>query len=117
MTALQLLTIIVAALLVQLALGIAVVARRRLHPLAQLPGPTVAVTPKLAVGAWSGWRAFRVSHRHHEDAAQSQCSFYLAPIDGTPLPPFLPGQYLTFSLPAGEPDGAAGAVASSITRC
>jgi ferredoxin-NADP reductase len=27
------------------------------------------------------------------------CSFYLVPVDGRPLPPFKPGQFLTFSIP------------------
>ena len=34
----------------------------------------------------------------YEDAAQTQCSFELAPVDGLALPPFLPGQFLTFVL-------------------
>lgn len=46
--------------------------------------------------AWSGWRKFRVDGKVLE--AESVCSFYLAPHDGRPLPPFLPGQYLTFRL-------------------
>ena len=36
--------------------------------------------------------------REFEDAAQTQCSFYLEPVDGAPLPPFKPGQFLTFAL-------------------
>jgi uncharacterized protein len=47
--------------------------------------------------AWSGFRKFRVDGKVLE--ADSVCSFYLAPHDGRPLPPFLPGQYLTFRLP------------------
>ncbi|MGQ0655123.1 MAG: 2Fe-2S iron-sulfur cluster-binding protein [Betaproteobacteria bacterium] len=46
--------------------------------------------------AWSGFRKFRVDGKVLE--AESVCSFYLAPHDGRPLPPFLPGQYLTFKL-------------------
>lgn len=46
--------------------------------------------------AWSGSRPFRVAAVVDETA---DCkSFYLAPIDGRPLPRFEPGQYLTFSL-------------------
>lgn len=46
--------------------------------------------------AWSGYRKFRVEGKVLE--AESICSFYLAPHDGRSLPPFLPGQYLTFRL-------------------
>lgn len=46
--------------------------------------------------AWSGFRKFRVEGKVLE--ADSVCSFYLAPHDGRPLPPFYPGQYLTFRL-------------------
>jgi uncharacterized protein len=80
----------------------------------------VAVTPSVShpaavpCGAWSGLRAFRVVKRSFEDAAQTQCSFYLEPLDGLALPPFKPGQFLTFSLalPAQPPEAA-----RSITRC
>ena len=50
------------------------------------------------VAAWPGYRTFRVDRRVVEDAAQSICSFYLTPEDGQPLPPFKPGQFLTFRL-------------------
>ena len=45
--------------------------------------------------AWQGVRAFRVARRQFEDEVQTQCSFYLEPIDNQPLPLFRPGQYLT----------------------
>lgn len=48
--------------------------------------------------AWTGWRDFRVVRREFEDTAGGVCSFYLAPVDGKPLPAFLPGQFLTFRL-------------------
>lgn len=47
--------------------------------------------------AWAGEREFRVAAV--VDEALGYKSFYLAPADGRPLPPFEPGQYLTFSLP------------------
>lgn len=47
--------------------------------------------------AWAGWREFTVVRRAYEDPAHTSCSFYLAPVDGMPLPPFKPGQFLTFS--------------------
>jgi len=116
-TALQLLTTIVAALLLQLAVGIAAVAWRRRHASSESAAPAVGVLPRPASGAWPGWRAFRVTRRQFEDAARSQCSFHLAPADGMALLPFLPGQFLTFSLPAGGRASAARAPAPSITRC
>ena len=63
----------------------------------------VANTPP---AAWSGYREFVVQRRVVEDAGGSICSFYLAPADGQPLPPYKPGQYLTFNLAV--PDQAGG---------
>ncbi len=48
--------------------------------------------------AWPGYRTFRVARKLVEDGAGSVCSFYLVPEDGQALPPFLPGQFLTFGL-------------------
>jgi ferredoxin-NADP reductase len=51
---------------------------------------------------WEGWRKFVVQRKVQE--CRDTCSFYLAAYDKKPLPPFLPGQYLTFRLPIpGEP--------------
>lgn len=112
MTAVQLLGWITAALLLQLAVGIGVVVRRRRQAVPPTPpAPDAAKTrPDLA---WEGWREFRVVQRSFEDGARTQCSFYLEPVDGRPLPAFRPGQFLTFSLDvaAGESAGRA------ITRC
>ena len=47
---------------------------------------------------WSGKRKFRVVKRQFENRAKDICSFYLEPHDGGALPPFLPGQFLTFEL-------------------
>ncbi len=47
---------------------------------------------------WSGKRKFRIDEKRIENRAGDICSFYLAPHDGGPLPPFLPGQFLTFEL-------------------
>jgi uncharacterized protein len=77
---------------------------------ARLERVTVA-TPMAAsqkTQAWSGWRKFRVEGKVLE--AESVCSFYLAPHDGRPLPPFAPGQYLTFRL-------AIPGQAREVTRC
>lgn len=46
--------------------------------------------------AWNGIRKFTVTQKVKE--AEDTFSFYLTPHDGKPLPPFKPGQYLTFAL-------------------
>ena len=46
--------------------------------------------------AWGGHRKFVVDRKVVE--AEGICSFYLKPRDTKPLPPFQPGQYLTFQL-------------------
>lgn len=112
MTAAQLLALISAALLLQLAVGIGVLTRRRL--LAERTAPPEVAAPRSKPDlAWEGWREFKIVRRHIEDAARTQCSFHLQPVDGRPLPAFKPGQFLTFSL---EVPGGAGAV-QTITRC
>ncbi len=68
-------------------------------------------------GAWSGWRDFKVVRRQFEDAARSQCSFHLQAVDGVALAPFLPGQYLTFSLKLADGVVAPPAGVRAITRC
>ncbi len=108
MTALTLLTYISVALLLQLAAGIGVIVwRRRSVDANASPTPALPSPP----GAWPGWREFRVVRREFEDPSHSQCSFYLAPLDGVALPPFLPGQFLTFA--AATADGKA----SPLVRC
>lgn len=46
--------------------------------------------------SWNNFRKFEVVRKHLE--AKDTRSFYLAPHDRRPLPPFQPGQYLTFKL-------------------
>jgi len=46
--------------------------------------------------AWNGYRKFTVSRKVEE--CEDTYSFYLTPHNGRPLPPFKPGQYLTFEL-------------------
>jgi uncharacterized protein len=46
--------------------------------------------------SWNGYRKFSVSKKVEEGL--HVCSFYLSPHDGKRLPPFLPGQYLTFEI-------------------
>lgn len=45
---------------------------------------------------WNGSRKFSVAKKIRE--CEDVCAFYLKPHDGKPLPPFKPGQYLTFQL-------------------
>lgn len=42
---------------------------------------------------WRGFKPFRIERKVPESAVMT--SFYLAPADGSPLPPFRPGQYLS----------------------
>ena len=115
MTAPLLLAYICAAIVFQIALGIAIAVWRRGG---RVGGPvTLAETGYKPAGAWQGWREFRVSRREFEDEARTRCSFYLEPVDGGRLAPFKPGQFLTFTLPIEEgfprPEVGQGA----ITRC
>jgi ferredoxin-NADP reductase len=117
MTALQLLAYISTALLFQIAAGVVVVIWRKLAIVEPIPELNVPDARASSTGAWAGWRDFRVVHRQYEDAANSQCSFHLQPVDAGPLPDFKPGQYLTFALQIiREPNGAMAKV-GEITRC
>ncbi|GME27714.1 Flavohemoprotein [Neofusicoccum parvum] len=42
---------------------------------------------------WTDWRDFRIARKEPESTEIT--SFYLEPVDGKPLPPFLPGQYIS----------------------
>ncbi len=53
-----------------------------------------------AIPDWNGWRPFRVAAII--DEAHDVKSFYFTPVDGRPLSPFAPGQYLTFRLGGGD---------------
>lgn len=113
-TALELLFYICAALLAQLAVGIAIAAwrwRRRGASPVKAPGGAQASD---RATAWPGLRAFRVVGRQFEDEQQLQCSFHLAPVDGVPLPPFRPGQFLTLVLDVPQPRSGD---ARAVTRC
>lgn len=48
----------------------------------------------IAQNSWTGYRKFRLARR--VDEADGIVSFYLEPHDGLALPPFVPGQHLTF---------------------
>ncbi|WP_088286781.1 2Fe-2S iron-sulfur cluster-binding protein [Ideonella sp. A 288] len=117
MTAIELLGLIVAALLLQLMVGIGVsLWRRRAAPVTTQPANASPAGAR-STSAWPGWREFRVSQRTFEDAARSQCSFYLQPVDGQALPAFKPGQFLTFSLDLVPPTLQGSAAPRVITRC
>lgn len=49
-----------------------------------------------AADGWVGWRKFRVLRRVAESSTIT--SFYLTPSDGTPLPKYLPGQYVSLQI-------------------
>ncbi len=117
MTAAELLGLINAALLLQLTLGIGWTFWRRRSGAGGAAPVAARGTAARSDAAWAGWREFRVVQRVHEDAAQSQCSFHLQPVDGDPLPPFRPGQFLTFALDVAVRTSGSAATTRSITRC
>jgi len=53
-----------------------------------------AAAHKLAELSWPGYRKFEIARKAAE--ADAIASFYLVPHNRTPLPPYKPGQYLTF---------------------
>jgi len=98
LTTAQLLGLILAALLLQASVGIAVAIWRRPRGAAAAEPDAPPPARAASDAAWAGTREFRVVSRAYEDAARTQCSFYLQPVDGQPLPDFRPGQFLTFVL-------------------
>ncbi|VUC33936.1 unnamed protein product [Clonostachys rosea] len=48
-------------------------------------------------GEWTDWRDFKIVKKELENEAVA--SFYLEPVDGKPIPSFLPGQYISLQLP------------------
>lgn len=57
--------------------------------------------------SWLGKRKFQVAMRVYENDKCDICSFYLVPLDKRPIPPFRPGQFLTFEFPALDGEHAA----------
>lgn len=74
----------------------------------QVKAAAQAARATQAIPDWSGWRPFRVAAI--VDEARDVKSFYFMPVDGQPLAPFAPGQYLTFRL-------GSGAEQTSVVRC
>jgi hypothetical protein len=117
MTSLQLLLWIAASILLQMAiyLGISfwrhwadyLALRQKVGKLdIDVSGKDASDDHQMAPPAWSGWRPFKISGKVLEDQSASIYSFELVPQDGQPLPPFLPGQYLTFCLDIATSNGA-----------
>jgi len=50
--------------------------------------------------AWLGWKSFKVAKRVKE--SEDITSFYLAPVDGSQLPPYKPGLYISVQLAVDE---------------
>jgi len=69
--------------------------RRSAHRLLPAPAPP----------AWHDFRPFTVHDKVRE--SEDVCSFYLGPVDGAPLPPYRPGQYLTLRVPTPGNEGSA----------
>jgi len=115
MTAAELLALIAGALVLQVAAAIGWTALRR-RPAGSAPAKPAPMNVR-SDAAWAGWREFRVAQRAFEDAAQSQCSFYLQPVDGEPLPAFRPGQFLTFALDVTPRPSDGASPSRAITRC
>ncbi len=97
MSASLLLAYLSAALVLQVgvAMGITFWRRRRAPAARAAAPPSTLPTP----GAWDGWRELRVVRREYEDRAHTLCSFHLEPVESARLPPFAPGQFLTFAVP------------------
>jgi len=72
--------------------------RRNTSPAETRVGPKIDI-PVSAGRAWEDLREFLVERRVSENMDGSICSLYLVPADGKPLPPYRPGQFLTFKLP------------------
>ncbi|MDO9095422.1 MAG: 2Fe-2S iron-sulfur cluster-binding protein [Rubrivivax sp.] len=104
-------------MLLQAAVGVGVAIRRRSRSMTDAGLAAMPSAKPASTSAWPGTREFRVTSRHHEDAAGSQCSFDLQPVDGQALPEFRPGQFLTFDLDVtpGSPEGPV--ATRAITRC
>jgi ferredoxin-NADP reductase len=127
LSVLDLLIFIVLAILIQIVAVAAVAFYRHRHSYQALGNPlgvseegdrerSASSAPESRSGAssWPGLRDFRVQRKMIEDESGSICSFYLAPVDGGPLPAFAPGQYLTFHL---EIDDPATHAPKHIVRC
>ncbi|KAI2601834.1 globin-like protein [Hypoxylon sp. NC1633] len=48
--------------------------------------------------SWTGWRKFMIFSKKAETLERNIVSFTLKPVDGQPLPTFMPGQYVTLRI-------------------
>lgn len=117
MTSLQLVGLIASAWLAQVAVGVGAAFWRRRGQAPARPGDALPAEGAAGAGAWAGVRDFRIASRVFEDAARSQCSLLLEPVDGRPLPAFLPGQYLTLQLHLPSPGTDPQRRHATVTRC
>jgi ferredoxin-NADP reductase len=123
MTSLSLLIWIVAGILLQLAIYLGIVFWRHWMDYQALPNRldlNLTVdrkksqdTEEITISARLDFRKFRVDRKEMENACSSICSFFLVPEDGKPLPPFLPGQFLSFRLDLPTATG----VTKQVIRC
>lgn len=104
MTTSELLAYISVVLFVQVAAAIAFTIVRARWTNAAAPAKSRSRDAGYSA-SWTGLRAFRVVRRVFEDDARGQCSFYLEPVDGVPLPAFKAGQFLTFQLDLRDASG------------
>lgn len=116
--------IILIAILAQAGVAALIALRRRRRQFRKLEGRSsessahsaapASMPPTSSTEAWTGFREFSVQRREFEDRGRSVCSFYLVPCNGEPLPPFKPGQFLTFRLAVRN---LAKAEPNSVVRC
>lgn len=123
MTALELTVYIALAILVQITVFAALALYRRWRVYGELKSPSAGcgagqpdttVYPAAQVASWVGFRDFRVVRKIFEDPNHSVCSLHLAPVDGSLVPDFKPGQFLTFRLNVADPREGSG---KEIIRC
>ena len=107
MTSITLALSIAAAILLQIAIYFCVgfwrhwqvyQALRRVAAESEITLDSEADPQVIQAPPWASYRTFQVVRKVPEDESDQVCSFYLVPEDQKPLPPFLPGQFLTFQL-------------------
>ena len=81
---------------VQMSFQVATLEREHLQKRIQLISSQQHFETNRSELSWNGFRKFVIASKKSE--CDEVCSFYLAPHDGKPLPPYQPGQYLTFQL-------------------
>ncbi len=116
MTSTTLLLLVCGAIGLQaaIALLLAIVRHSRAHAVSVAPSSAASHAPiDPVVPAWAGWRSLRVIAREDADPSGSVVSFKLAAPDGTPLPRYAPGQYLSLRCTVPDASGRA----QALVRC